>query len=149
MSSYDGKVLENIAKDYLEKKYNTKLNNDYKIWVGASVLKEHGYDLGNEDSIVECKAYTWGKRGEIPGGKMSTWNEAMMYFYLSPNTYKKVFFVLYDYNQKKKLSLLEYYLKTYAHFIPIDLDIYEWNPNNDAVSKFKCVENKFVKITRN
>jgi hypothetical protein len=49
------------------------------------------------------------------------WNEAMYYFLVTSKTYKKIFFILKDFSQKK-MTLAEYYIKTYKHLIPNDVE---------------------------
>lgn len=52
-------------------------------------------------------------------------------------------FVLRSYNQKRNESLAEYYIKTYSHLIPEDVEIWECNEENDNVRKMKipkCVK---------
>jgi hypothetical protein len=60
---------------------------------------------------------------------MSVWNEAMFYFNLVPNKYKKIFFVLMDFCQKRCKTLLKYYIEKHYHFIPRDVIFYEYFTN--------------------
>ena len=82
--------------------------------------------MGNDNLIVECKSHTWRNGGDVPSAKISVWNEAMFYFNLAPSKYKKIFFVLRDFSEKKHKTLLEYYIEKRYHFIPKDVMFYEY-----------------------
>ena len=58
---------------------------------------------------------------------MTVWNEAMYYFFLAPKRYKKVLFVLRDFNERRSESLAEYYVRNYRHLIPNDVKILEYD----------------------
>lgn len=58
---------------------------------------------------------------------MTVWNEAMYYFLLAPADYRKCMFVLHDRRDGTGETLLEYYLRTYAHLIPSDVEFIEWD----------------------
>ena len=58
---------------------------------------------------------------------MTIWNEAMYYFLISPKNYKKIFFILRDFSEKRKITLAEYYIKTYKHLIPEDIEFWEYD----------------------
>jgi hypothetical protein len=71
----------------------------------------------------------------VPSAKMTVWNEAMYYFHLAPQEYKKILFVLNDIHQKKNESLLSYYKKTYAHLIPDGVEFIEWDEASGDIVK--------------
>ena len=75
--------------------------------------------------LVECKKHTWTKGRNVPSAKMSVWNEAMYYFALAPQEYRKILFVLKD--TRKNETLAEYYVKRYAHLIPDHTEILEYD----------------------
>jgi hypothetical protein len=66
------------------------------------------------------------------------WNEAMYYFAAAPNGYRKIMFVLYDFSEKRNETLAQYYLRTYKHLVPKDVEIWEYNETT-AVALKLCV----------
>ena len=68
--------------------------------------------------LVECKSHTWTQSGKVPSAKMTVWNEAMYLFLLAPKRFRKVLFVLRDFNEGRGESLAEYYVRNYSHLIP-------------------------------
>lgn len=91
--------------------------------------KQHNFDLGNQDIIVECKSHKWTASDNIPSAKLTVWNEAMYYFLISPENYRKIFFVLKSYSHKRDITLAKYYIKTYKHLIPNDVEFWEYDEN--------------------
>jgi hypothetical protein len=61
----------------------------------------------------------------VPSAKLTTWDQAMLYFYLAPRSYRKIFFVKKDINPKTKESLCKYYLRTHSHVIPNEVEFWE------------------------
>jgi hypothetical protein len=61
----------------------------------------------------------------MPSAKMTVWNEAMYYFHLAPNIYRKILFVLK--HSRRDISLASYYLKTYGHLIPTGVEVWEYD----------------------
>jgi len=47
-------------------------------------------------------------------------------------------FVLYDFNKKRKETLAQYYLRTYKHLIPSDVEFWEFNESNLRAEKL-CI----------
>ncbi len=68
---------------------------------------------------------------------MTVWNEAMYYFQLAPKDFQKILFVLRHYNPKKKETLVEYYIRTYAHLIPNGVEIWEYDEEAKEVNIWK------------
>lgn len=64
---------------------------------------------------------------------MTVWNEAMYFFHLAPKRYKKILFVLYDFSDERSESLAEYYVRTYGHLIPNDVEILEYDESTSRV----------------
>lgn len=93
---------------------------------------EHKFDLVSREYglIIECKCHTWTAGDNCPSAKMSVWNEAMYYFYLANEKYKKlqinILCVRKAHKTEKKLkgatisseSLAEYYIRNKRHYIP-------------------------------
>ena len=50
----------------------------------------------------------------------------MYYFYLAPTEFGKVLFVLRDFNDKRRETLAEYYVRNYGHMISGDVEILEY-----------------------
>ncbi|MFK5949331.1 MAG: hypothetical protein QM500_11260 [Methylococcales bacterium] len=110
-----------------------------KIEIGVdTITKEHAFDLGCESLkvIVECKSHKWtAPNDNVPSAKLTVWNEAMYYFLLAPAGYRKIMFVLSDYSEKRKETLAEYYLRTYRHMIPNDVELWEFDEINGIANQ--------------
>lgn len=132
-----GKKFETNARNILEKELGISFAFGIPILLGFEKKKEHKFDLGNLEKkiIVECKSHTWTESNKTPSAKMTVWNEAMLYFSLCPQNihYRKIFFVLKNFNEKKKQTLAEYYLSRYIHLIPPDVEIWEYDEETDSV----------------
>jgi hypothetical protein len=132
-----GREFEGIAKNFFQNRGITLIKNlALPIGVGTT-KKSHSFDLGNKKLkvIVECKSHKWTKGRIVPSAKMAVWNEAMYYFYLAPPGYRKIFFVLKDYCSKRGETLAEYYLRTYGHFIPSNVEIWEYDQETGKADK--------------
>jgi len=124
-----GNDFESLASRYFSQQ-GIHLNKNYKIRIGiGDTKKEHAFDLGSSDPkmIVECKSHKWTSGKNTPSAKMTVWNEAMYYFAIAPEEYRKVLFVLRDYNKAKRETLAEYYIRTYEHLIPKGVEIWEYD----------------------
>jgi hypothetical protein len=101
--------------------------------------KRHKFDLGSTDPriVVECKCHTWTETDNVPVAKMTTWTEAMYYFYASPKGYRKVFFVLKDFSEKHRETLAAYYLRTYEHLIPCDVEFWEYDTDKKTAERLR------------
>ena len=130
-----GNEFERLAQDFF-KADGLRLTREYSLSIGVkNIKKAYRFDLGSltKKVIVECKSHTWTESGNTPGAKMTTWNQAMYYFSLAPSNYRKIMFVLKDYNAKRKITLANYYVKTYPHLIPKGVEIWEYSvPDNKA-----------------
>lgn len=104
-----------------------KLVQDVSLPIGINGKKHHRFDLGNLEKkvIVECKSHTWTEGCNVPSAKMTTWNQAMYFFHVAPRGYRKIFMALRDHSAKYGETLAEYYLRTYPHLIPVDVEIWE------------------------
>lgn len=128
-NAHVGADFEKAALLFFEKQ-GTKLFRNFPLEIGlADKKKKHGFDLGSSDPklIVECKSHRWTEGGRVPSAKMTTWNEAMMYFYLAPKEFKKIFFTLHDRRKSTGETLVSYYKRTYAHLIPVDVEFLEFD----------------------
>lgn len=108
--------------------------------------KEHRFDLGSADHriVVECKSHKWTVSGNVPSAKMTVWNEAMYYFAVAPEGYRKILFVLRDYSQKKNETLAEYYIRTHDHLIPNGVEIWEFDEGKEETVIWKDTHSQGV-----
>ncbi len=107
--------------------------------IGISGKKSHAFDLGNakDKILVECKAHTWTEGGNVPSAKLTVWNEAMFFFYVAPSGYRKLLVVLRDFSARRNETLGEYYVRTYSHLIPGDVEVWEYDENRKDGKKLK------------
>lgn len=128
-NAHVGREFELKAQQFFSSK-GVKLKSNVKVWVGVeSETKCHAFDLGSESKkiIVECKSHKWTTGGNVPSAKLTVWNEAMLYFIASPQEYRKIMFVLKDYCPKRQETLAQYYLRTYSHLIPSEVEFWEYD----------------------
>lgn len=94
--------------------------------------KMRKFDWGNESVLVECKAYDWTASGNNPSAKLTTANEAMLYFVGAPESHRKMLFLAATGRRsgRRAETLGEYYVRTYAHLIPDDVEVHELNPDS-------------------
>ena len=134
-NAHVGRDFEAIAKAYFQLQ-GIDLKADFSVPVGAgSDTKYRKFDLGSDNPpvLVECKSHRWTSGGNIPSAKITVWNEAMYYFYLAPQSFRKVLFVLRDYSRKRGESLAEYYARNYGHLIPDSVEIQEFDESTETV----------------
>jgi hypothetical protein len=128
-NSQVGRDFELAAQKWF-KSQGLDLQLNMKVQVGVGELKkDHAFDLGcfQERIIVECKSHTWTSGKNVPSAKLTVWNEAMYYFVSAPSDYRKILFVLRDYSQERQETLAEYYLRRYAHLVPDDVELCEFD----------------------
>lgn len=127
-NAHVGKDFEAVALKVFAAK-GIDLQGDFKLPVGVADNKKlHAFDLGcdKQKIIVECKCHRWSAPNDnVPSAKLTVWNEAMYYFLVAPEGYRKILFVLRDVSQKRRETLAEYYVRTYGHLIPEDVEIWE------------------------
>lgn len=132
-----GRKFELLAQQYFSTQ-GIKLKLNHKVDIGIEGLKpkSHAFDLGCDDqkNLVECKSHRWTTRNNVPGAKMTVWNEAMYYFHLTPQDYRKIMFVLRDCNGQGK-SLASYYLDTYKHLIPSGVELWEYDEQKKSATQ--------------
>jgi len=128
-NSVVGAEFEQIAFEYFMKKEKIVLQKNYELKIGVELKKKHRFDFGNDQVLIECKSHTWTNGRNVPSAKMTVWNEAMFYFNLAPEKYKKILFALMDYSQDRCKTLVQYYIEKYYHFIPKDVVFYEYFPD--------------------
>jgi hypothetical protein len=136
-NAHVGADFERIALEFFAK-CGITLSRNFGVDLGLSKKKIHCFDLGNGEAktIVECKSHRWTTGARVPSAKMTVWNEAMYYFHLAPNDYRKILFVLHDKRDKVGESLLAFYKRTYAHLIPDGVEFMEWDDTTGDIVKW-------------
>ena len=131
-NAHAGHAFEHAVLQFLSGTFPA-LEPNARVAIGINGKKNHKFDLGDLKAkvVVECKRHKWTAGGYVPSAKLSGWNEAMYLFHAAPKSYRKIFFALRDYSKQRGMTLAEYYIKTYAHLIPKDVEIWEY----DARSK--------------
>lgn len=127
------KVAEYLANQGMN------LSSEYRVDVGLSskYRKQHPFDLGNSEVLIECKYYDWTEGDNNPSAKLSTLNEAMLYLYTAPTRFKKKVFVKQTLQKGKRQreTLVQYYVRQYKHFIPDDVEVWEFNDETQKAEK--------------
>jgi hypothetical protein len=79
--------------------------------------------------LVECKYYSFTDGGNNPSARIATLNEAMVYFYSAPVSYRKMLFIPQTTKKGVRMpeTLAEYYARLYRHFIPDGVEIWEFD----------------------
>lgn len=133
-----GKDFENAAQAFFAAK-GVHLIPNLSVAIGINGKKEHKFDLGDPDKkvIVECKSHTWTEGDNVPSAKMTTWNQAMYFFHAAPHGFRKIFFALRDFSEKRQETLADYYLRTYPHLIPADVEIWEFDEKKNQGKQLK------------
>jgi hypothetical protein len=116
-----------------------KLMLGISVQIGINGRKSHSFDLGSETPkvLVECKAHTWTEGGNVPSAKLTVWNEAMFFFHAAPEDYRKILFIQHDFSMKRNKTLGKYYIDTYPHLIPSDVEIWEFDEGLGTAKKIK------------
>ena len=126
-NAHVGREFEKRARAALAEE-GLNLEFKYELTVGiTSAKKEHKFDLGSKNPkiIVECKAHTWTEGNKVPSAKMKNWAEAKFYFYMAPDTYRKIFFVEKSVKKTGGETLLSYFRRTHPHMIPSNIEFWE------------------------
>lgn len=136
-NAHIGRDFEDAAYVYFTGQ-GYRIIKDVALPIGLERKKNHRFDLGSpsnaEDKIIiECKSHRWTSGDNVPSAKLTVWNEAMYYYHLAPSEYRKIFFILRDYSNKRNETLGEYYIRTYGHLIPNDVEIMEYDEDNQTV----------------
>lgn len=133
-----GRDFESMAQEFFANQ-GIDLVPNIQIEIGINGLKPHNFDIGNYTGkiLVECKAHTWTEGGNIPSAKITTWNQAMYFFYAAPSGFRKILFVLKDYCPKRKETLGQYYIRTNSHLIPTDVEVWEFDEMKRTAERIK------------
>ncbi|GKW13758.1 hypothetical protein PEC301899_40400 [Pectobacterium carotovorum subsp. carotovorum] len=128
-NSHVGFDFELKAKRFFEIS-GVNLHRNYEVEVGVGLIKKkHRFDLGSYEGkiLVECKSHCWTSGNNVPSAKVTIWNEAMYYFYSSPDDYRKIMFVLKDKRSSTGETLAQYYIRIYHHLIPTGVEFWEYD----------------------
>ena len=137
-NAHVGRDFEEEVRKYFDKQGLT-LSAHVSVPIGITGKKAHSFDLGNEEKkvLVECKAHRWTEGGNVPSAKLTVWNEAMFFFYAAPQGYRKLLVVLHDFSSRRNETIGDYYIRTYSHLIPADVEVWEYNESNKSGKKIK------------
>lgn len=130
-NAHAGREFEADALAYFSEKEGLNLSSSFSVSLGVNKLrKSHRFDFGSEEPavLVECKSHNWTDSGNMPSAKVTVWNEAMYYFHLAPEKYRKILFVLEARHARQPETLAEYYARINGHLIPSGVSIIEFNP---------------------
>lgn len=144
-NAHVGRDFEAKAQDFFAQR-GLLLTANVTVPIGINGQKPHSFDLGNADLkiLVECKAHTWTEGGNVPSAKLTVWNEAMFFFHAAGLGYRKILFVLKDFNSRRSETLAQYYIRTFFHLIPRDVEIWEFNEVEGNGNKIHS-SNKYTK----
>ncbi len=127
-----GEVFERRVGDYLRSN-GIEVKRGYKIEIGIHGRRKrsHEFDWGNQRLLVECKRYTWTKKG-TPSAKLSTANEAVLYFLAAPESYQNMLFMseTHRIGKRNPETLAERYVRMYGHLFLDNLEVFELNEDN-------------------
>ncbi|MBD0371714.1 MAG: hypothetical protein ICV60_12815 [Pyrinomonadaceae bacterium] len=137
-NAHVGRDFEERARQIYFDRTRIMLEPNFSVPIGTSGMKKpHNFDMGSEKPpiLVECKSYTWTSGGNSPSAKIRALNEVMLFFSLAPRRYKKMLFVLK--HLRKDVSLATHYIKTQGHLIGRNIEIWEFDlDNNDCARVF-------------
>lgn len=155
-NTFKGSKFEEVTKLLLEEYLQEKLEEQKKIEIGFEEKREHRFDLGNSNYLIECKAFEWTAKNNNPSGKISTLRETLYYFLLAPKEYRKIL-VLKKSRVKNGETVLDYFIRLNYHLIPQDVEIFEIDMDKKLLIKKDIikvetsknnVEKKITKVTR-
>ena len=137
-NTHVGNAFEDMVYDFFSREIDG-LRKAFSINIGIDKKKPHNFDLGSKEEkvIIECKSHTWTSSKNVPSAKMTTWDQAMLYFLLAPSSYRKIFVVKKDYSEKHNGTLAQYYMRTHYHVIPLDVEFYELNESTKEITRLK------------
>lgn len=96
-NAHAGRQFEEAVRRLLVKRLPDS-QQSFSVEVGHLVKKRHRFDFGSSQhkAIIGCKSHTWTKTDKVPSAKMTTWDQAMLYFYLALRGWRKLFVVRKD-----------------------------------------------------
>ena len=131
-----GRTFEQRVQTVLARQ-GLRLDRDHRVPCGlGTIRKDHAFDLGSENPrvIVECKSHTWTSGGNVPSAKMTNWANVMFHFHMAPPAYRKIFIAERSVRSGKEETLLGYFVRTQAHMIPHDVEMWELHNDTDDMT---------------
>ena len=119
----------------LKKELNTTLKPEVEIPIGHPKT-DHAFNLANENNsiVIECKNYILTKAGNVPREKISTINEAVLYFSFLDANVRKILCLKKSVHPKRQETLAKYYVGTYGHLLR-DVTVYEIDEDDKKLKK--------------
>ena len=132
-----GKNFQSLTAKLLAEYYGKEFLFERAIDIG-NPPKSHKFDLVSSDRsvAVECKCYSWTMGQNNPSAKMATLNEAVLYFKLMPDLWKKVIVMKKSIHLKRSETLAEYYLRIY-NFMLDGITLIEIDVDTQAIKVIK------------
>ena len=141
MSNSDNPIIGADFELKVLKWFIDNYNDNYKLHVKKPICnpnsklkekKDHEFDIVNSvDKVaIECKRYTWTKSWNVPSAKMGVLNEAAFYLTCLSNDYRKIIVMLRSYNEKRGITLADYYYNINKHLLG-DIQLMEYDPETD------------------
>lgn len=134
-----GAEFQRKVRDWFSDEYNMTFNLEVQIPIGSKLFdpsqyKDHKFDIVSEDGVyvIECKRYTWTVSGNVPSAKMGFANEAAFYLSLLDQSHKKFIVMYKSPNEKRGMTLAEYYYHTNKHLLG-DVIVAEFDPQNSTM----------------
>ncbi len=140
-NAHVGRDFEAVAQAYFQRTEDLALQRAFPILVGAgSIKKLHRFDLGSADPpvLIECKSHHWTETGNAPSAKIMAFNQAMYFFHLAPQRFRKVLFVLRSEHPSRSETLAQYYVRTCGHLIPPTVSIIEYDDRLEMARYIKA-----------
>jgi len=137
-NAHVGRDFEASIQDFFARQ-GLSLTPSVAVPIGINSKKLYVFDLGNASDkiLVECKAHTLTEGGNVPSAKLTVWNEAMFFFYVTPPGYRKLLVVLRDFSARRNDTLGKYYVRSYSHLIPGDVGVWEYDESRKDCDRIK------------
>ena len=133
-----GDDFQEKIRVYWKDTHGINLRFRFVMHIGVGDLKKpHEFDLGccQRKIVVECKSHDWTSGDNVPSAKLADWNQAMFYFSMCPDEYRKYFFCERFWSEKRGCTLAEYYRDKYYHMIPEGVEIWEYDKENHTATQ--------------
>lgn len=113
-----GKQFQIKVANFFSKCSNHDFQIEKKIAIG-NPSKLHSFDIVSNDnnSVIECKCYSWTETGNVPSAKMGFVNEAAFYLSFLPDDVEKIIIMAKSTHPKRSETLAQYYFRTNRHLI--------------------------------
>jgi len=135
-NAHVGRDFGNTVQTFFASK-GIQFTAEFCVDIGlGSRKKVHRFDFGSLQPavLIECKCHRWTETGKIPSAKMTVWNEAMFYFHLAPDTFRKIFVV--ERSLRKEVSLVDHYMRCHGHLVPESVEFWEMDSASGEAMQF-------------